>query len=51
VFLRRGGGETRKIETEPVPSKIRGGNAAGVALSRFSNLSDITTIDTVMKME
>jgi hypothetical protein len=31
--------------------KIGGGNAAGVALGRFSNLSDINTIDTAMKRE
>jgi hypothetical protein len=32
-------------------SKIRGGNILGVAPDRFSNLSDITTIDTAMKRE
>jgi hypothetical protein len=34
-----------------VPANIRGGNAVGVALGRFSNLSDITTINIVMKRE
>jgi hypothetical protein len=31
--------------------KIGGGNIAGVAPKRFSNLSDINTIDTAMKRE
>jgi hypothetical protein len=31
--------------------KIRGGNAAGVALGCFSTLSDVNTIITAMKME
>jgi hypothetical protein len=31
--------------------KIGGGNATGVAPERFSNLSDINTIDTAMKRE
>jgi hypothetical protein len=31
--------------------KIGGGNAAGVAHGRFSNLSNITTIDIAMKRE
>jgi hypothetical protein len=31
--------------------KIGGGNAAGVATGRFSNLSDINTIDTAIKRE
>jgi hypothetical protein len=34
-----------------VPGKIGGGNAAGVAPGHFSNLSDITTITTIMKRE
>jgi hypothetical protein len=51
VFLRGGGGETRNRETEAVLVNIRGGNAAGVAPGRFSNLSDITNIATIMKRE
>jgi hypothetical protein len=31
--------------------KIGGGNAVGVAPDRISNLSDITTIATIMKRE
>jgi hypothetical protein len=31
--------------------KIGGGNAAGVALGRFSNLSNITNTATMMKRE
>jgi hypothetical protein len=41
----------RNIETEVVPAKIGGGNAARVIHERFSNLSDINTIDTAMKRE
>jgi hypothetical protein len=33
------------------PAKIRGGNVARVTPGRFSNLSNITTIDTAMKKE
>jgi hypothetical protein len=52
VFLRGGGGgETRNTKTEVVPKKIGGGNADRVALGRFSNLFDITTINTTMKRE
>jgi hypothetical protein len=51
VFLRRGGGETQNTETEAVPTKIGGGNDAKVVPGRFSNLSDITAIDTAMKRE
>jgi hypothetical protein len=47
----RGGGETRNIETEVVPTKIGGGNAAGVTPGRFSTLSDVNTIITAMKRE
>jgi hypothetical protein len=46
-----GSGETRNTETEVVPAKIGGGNAARVALGRFSTLSDINTIITTMKRE
>jgi hypothetical protein len=31
--------------------KVGGGNAAGVTLGRFSNLSDITNAATMMKRE
>jgi hypothetical protein len=31
--------------------KIQGGNNVGVTPGRFSNLSDITTIDTAIKRE
>jgi hypothetical protein len=41
----------KKHETKIVPTKIGGGNSAGVTPGRFSNLSDITTIDTGMKRE
>jgi hypothetical protein len=52
VFLRGGGdGETRNTKTEVVPVNIGGGNAGRVALDRFSNLSDITTINTTVKRE
>jgi hypothetical protein len=51
VFPRGGGGETRNPETEAVPAKIGGGNAAGVTLGRFSTLSDINTIITTIKRE
>jgi hypothetical protein len=47
----RGGGETRNTETEVIPVKIRGGNAARVAPGRFSTLSDVNTIITTMKRE
>jgi hypothetical protein len=36
--------ETRNTEIEVVPAKIGGGNTAEVAPSRFSTLSDITTM-------
>jgi hypothetical protein len=49
VFLERR--PRRNIETEVVPAKIGGGNAARVIHERFSNLSDINTIDTAMKRE
>jgi hypothetical protein len=39
------------VEKHAVPAKIGGGNTAGVAPGRFSNLSNITTIDTAMKRE
>jgi hypothetical protein len=48
MFSRGGSGEIRNIETKAILAKIGGGNVARVALSRFSNLSDITTIDTAM---
>jgi hypothetical protein len=51
VFLRRGGKEIRNTEIEAVPAKIGGGNATKVVPDRFSNLSDITTINTAMKRE
>jgi hypothetical protein len=51
VFLRGGGEETRNRETEVVLVKIGGGNAVRVAPGRFSNLSDITNIATIMKRE
>jgi hypothetical protein len=51
VFPRGGGREIRNTETEAVPTKIGGGNAAGVAPGPFSNLSDIITITTIMKRE
>jgi hypothetical protein len=47
----RGGGETRNTETEVIPVKIRGGNAARVASEHFSTLSDVNTIITTMKRE
>jgi hypothetical protein len=34
-----------------IPAKIGGRYAIGVAPGRFSNLSDITTIDAAMKRE
>jgi hypothetical protein len=46
-----GSGKTRNIETEVVPANIGRRNAAGVALERFSTLSDINTIITAMKRE
>jgi hypothetical protein len=51
MIAKRGGGETRNIETEAVPIKIGGGNTAGVAPGRFSTLSDVNTIITAMKRE
>jgi hypothetical protein len=51
VFPRRGGRETRNIEIEDVSVKIGGANTVRVAPGRFSNLFDITTIDTSMKRE
>jgi hypothetical protein len=51
VFPRDGGGEAQNIETEVVPAKIGGGNAAGVTPGCFSTLSDINTIITAMKRE
>jgi hypothetical protein len=51
VFPRVGGRETRNIKTEAIPAKIGGGNATIVAPERFSNLSDINTIETTMKRE
>jgi hypothetical protein len=44
----------KKHETQKqraVPTKIGGGNAAGVAPGRFSTLSDVNTIITAMKRE
>jgi hypothetical protein len=41
--------ETKEIEA--IPTKIRGGNAAGVTPGRFSNLPDITNTTTMMKRE
>jgi hypothetical protein len=46
-----GGRETRNTETEVVPTKIGGGNAAGVSPRRFSTLSDINTIITARKRD
>jgi hypothetical protein len=43
-----GGGEIRNIETEVVPAKIGGGNAAEVAPGWFSILSDVNTIITAI---
>jgi hypothetical protein len=43
--------ETQNTKIEAVPTKIGGGNAAGVTLGCFSNLSGINTIDTTMKRE
>jgi hypothetical protein len=51
VFSWGGGGETRNHEIEAEPAKIGGGNVAGAISGRFSNLSDITNIATMMKME
>jgi hypothetical protein len=51
VFPRGGGGETQNTETEAVPAKIEGGNAAGVTPGCFSTLSDINTIITTIKRE
>jgi hypothetical protein len=45
------GRETRNTQTKNVPVKIGGGNDAGVAPGCFSNLSNITTINTTMKRE
>jgi hypothetical protein len=45
------GGETWNHETKDVPTKIGGGNAAGVAPDRFSNLSEITNTATMMNRE
>jgi hypothetical protein len=47
----QGGGEKRNTETEAVPVKIGGGNAAGVAPGCFSTLFDVNTIITAMKRE
>jgi hypothetical protein len=49
--VKGGGGETRNTETEAVPAKIGGENAAGVTPGRFSTLSDVNTIITTMKRE
>jgi hypothetical protein len=47
----RGSEETRNTKIEVVPTKIGGGNAAGVAPGRFSTHSDVNTIITTMKRE
>jgi hypothetical protein len=46
-----GGREILNAETEAVPAKIGGGNAAGVAPKCFSTLSDVNTTITAMKRE
>jgi hypothetical protein len=51
MIARQGGGETRNRETEAVPVKIGGGNAAGVVAGRFSTLFDINTIITAINRE
>jgi hypothetical protein len=51
MILRGGGRETRNIEREVVSSKIRGGNAFGVAPGHFSTLSDVNTIIAVINRE
>jgi hypothetical protein len=51
AFLRGGSREIQNREIEVDPAKIGGGNAAGVAPGRFSNLSDVTNTDTMMKRE
>jgi hypothetical protein len=51
VFSRGGGGKIQNTKIEAVPAKIGGGNTAGVAPGLLSNLSDITTIVTIMKRE
>jgi hypothetical protein len=43
--------KTRNHETNVVPVKIGGGNAAGAILGRFSNLSNITNTATKMNTE
>jgi hypothetical protein len=49
--VKRGGGETGNTETDVVPTKIGGGNAAEVAPGSFSILSDINTTITATKRE
>jgi hypothetical protein len=49
MIVNGGCGETRNIETEAIPVKIGGGNAARVAPGRFSTLFDINTIINAMK--
>jgi hypothetical protein len=44
-------GEIRNIKIEAIPAKIGGGNTARVTSGRFSNLSNITNIATIMKRE
>jgi hypothetical protein len=51
TIQRRGGGEIQNTETEAVPVKIGGGNAAGVAPGLFSTVSNINTIITAMKRD
>jgi hypothetical protein len=41
----------RNTYIKAVPANIGGANPAGVAPNHFSNLSNITTIDTAMKRE
>jgi hypothetical protein len=51
TISRQGSGEIQNTETEAVPVKIGGGNAAEVTPGRFSTLSDVNTIITAMKRE
>jgi hypothetical protein len=51
MITRRGSRETRNRETTAIPTKIGGKNVARVAPERFSTLSDVNTIITVIKRE
>jgi hypothetical protein len=51
AFSRGGSREIWNVETEAVLAKIGGGNDDGVGPVHFYNLSNITTIATIMKRE